>query len=57
MGKSLSVSPASALPLIRLEKIISVAPVISYHRHVLQWTFQRILVKFRRKIDFWFVIS
>jgi hypothetical protein len=42
---------ASALPLIRLEKIISVALVISYHQ-VEQWTFQRILVKSRRKIDF-----
>jgi hypothetical protein len=42
---------ASALPLIRLEKIISVALVISYHHRVEQWTFQRILVKFGRKIN------
>jgi hypothetical protein len=47
-----SSAAASALPLIRLEKIISVALVISYHHHVEQWTFQRILVKFLRKIDF-----
>jgi hypothetical protein len=40
---------ASAPPLMRLEKIMCVALVISYHHHVEQWTFQRILVQFGEK--------